>query len=154
MCDLDHFKRLNDTLGHVRGDAALRSTADVLRHSVRKSDTVCRYGGEEFLVVLPDTTPDEATVLAARMFTAVQARGETLGLPITISIGLTCCRPGDTLETILMRADHALYASKGHGRNRFSADIEADEVAETVTAGPTITPDEPDKPGLTPPEAS
>lgn len=154
MCDLDHFKRLNDTLGHVRGDAALRSTADVLRHSVRKSDTVCRYGGEEFLVVLPDTTPDEATVLAARMFTAVQARGETLGLPITISIGLTCCRPGDTLETILMRADHALYASKGHGRNRFSADIEADEVAETVTAGPAITPDEPDKPGLTPPEAS
>lgn len=154
MCDLDHFKRLNDTLGHVRGDAALRSTADVLRHSVRKSDTVCRYGGEEFLVVLPDTTPDEATVLATRMFTAVQARGESLGLPITISIGLTCHRKGDTLESILMRADHALYASKGYGRNRFSADVDADEVGEAVTASSTTTPGKPDVPGPTRPEAS
>jgi diguanylate cyclase (GGDEF)-like protein len=124
MCDLDHFKRLNDTLGHVRGDAALRSAADVLRHSVRKADTVCRYGGEEFLVVLPDTTPDEATVLAARMFTSVHARGEELGLPVTISIGLTSHRPGDTVESILLRADHALYASKDYGRNRFSADVD------------------------------
>lgn len=127
MCDLDHFKRLNDTLGHVSGDAALRATADVLRHSVRKSDTVCRYGGEEFLVVLPDTTPDDATVLAARMFTAVHARGEELGLPITISIGLTSHRAGDTMEAMLIRADHALYASKGHGRNRFSADVDVDD---------------------------
>jgi diguanylate cyclase (GGDEF)-like protein len=127
MCDLDHFKRLNDTLGHVQGDAALRATADVLRHTVRKSDTVCRYGGEEFLVVLPDTTPDEATVLATRMFTAVHARGEELGLPMTISIGLTSHRFGDSVESILMRADRALYASKGYGRNRFSADVEADD---------------------------
>jgi len=158
MCDLDHFKRLNDTLGHVRGDAALRSTADVLRTTVRKSDTVCRYGGEEFLVVLPDTTPDEATVLAARMFTAVQARGESLGLPITISIGLTSFRKGDTLESMLMRADHALYASKDYGRNRFSADIEDDEVTERApqdrptaadsgTSAPQDRPDDrPDSP--------
>jgi diguanylate cyclase (GGDEF)-like protein len=127
MCDLDHFKRLNDTLGHVCGDAALRATADVLRHSVRKTDTVCRYGGEEFLVVLTDTTPDEATVLAARMFTAVHARGEELGLPITISIGLTSHRVGDTMESVLNRADHALYASKGYGRNRFSVDVDDDD---------------------------
>lgn len=127
MCDLDHFKRLNDTLGHVQGDTALRATAEVLRQTVRKVDTVCRYGGEEFLIVLPDTTPDEATVLAARMFTAVQARGEQIGLPITVSIGLTSHRPGDTAESILVRADHALYASKGAGRNRFSVDIDADE---------------------------
>jgi len=127
MCDLDHFKRLNDTLGHVQGDAALRATADVLRHAVRKADTVCRYGGEEFLVVLPDTTPDEATVLATRMFTAVHARGEELGLPMTISIGLTSYRFADTVESMLIRADRALYASKGYGRNRFSADVEADD---------------------------
>ncbi len=124
MCDLDHFKRLNDAYGHVCGDSALRATADVLRQSVRKTDTVCRYGGEEFLIVLPDTTPDEATVLAARMFTAVHARGEELNLPITISIGLTSHRKGDTMESILIRADHALYASKGYGRNRFSADVD------------------------------
>ena len=127
MCDLDHFKRLNDTLGHLQGDAALQATADVLRHTVRKSDTVCRYGGEEFLVVLPDTTPDEATVLATRMFTAVHARGEELGLPMTISIGLTSHRRRDTVESLLNRADRALYASKGYGRNRFSADVDAAE---------------------------
>ncbi len=141
MCDLDHFKRLNDTLGHVSGDAALRATADVLRHSVRKADTVCRYGGEEFLVVLPDTTPDEATVLATRMFTAVHARGEELGLPVTISIGLTSLREGDTMESVLIRADHALYASKGYGRNRFSADIEEDEAAPSQ--GPPTNPNAP-----------
>ena len=154
MCDLDHFKRLNDTLGHIRGDAALRATADVLRHSVRKSDTVCRYGGEEFLVVLPDTTPDQAALLAARMFTAVQARGESLGLPTTISIGLTCYRPEDTLESILIRADHALYASKGYGRNRFSADIDGDEIIETSDPAPPDgpgTPSEPDLPSSSPP---
>jgi diguanylate cyclase (GGDEF)-like protein len=127
MCDLDHFKQLNDTLGHLQGDVALRATADVLRQTLRKSDTICRYGGEEFLVVLADTTADEATVLATRLFTAIAGRGEQLGLPLTVSIGLTTYRPGDSVEAILHRADHALYASKGHGRNRFSADVDAEE---------------------------
>ena len=125
MCDLDHFKQLNDTLGHLQGDSALRATADVLRQTLRKSDVICRYGGEEFLVVLADTTPDEATVMATRLFTAIAARGEQLGLPLTVSIGLTAFRPDDTVEAMLQRADRALYASKGSGRNRFSADIEA-----------------------------
>ncbi len=139
MCDLDHFKRLNDKLGHVKGDAALRETADVLRHAVRKADTVCRYGGEEFLVVLPDTNPAEATLLATRMFTAVHERGEELGLPITISIGVTSYRFGDTMESILNRADRALYASKGYGRNRFSADIET-EPFDVEPETPSSTP--------------
>lgn len=124
MCDLDHFKQLNDTHGHLQGDHALRATSDVLRSTLRKGDTICRLGGEEFLVVLPDTPPSDATVLAARLFTAVQRRGEELGLPITVSIGLTAFRLGDTVEAILHRADKALYASKGHGRNRFSVDLE------------------------------
>lgn len=129
MCDLDHFKQLNDAHGHLQGDLALRATAEVLRQTLRRSDTICRYGGEEFLVVLPDTTPDEATVLATRLFTAVQTRGEDLGLPVTISIGLTNYRAGDDVESILQRADHALYASKDYGRNRFSVDVEGpDEV--------------------------
>jgi len=127
MCDLDHFKQLNDTHGHLQGDAALRATADVLRTMVRRNDTVCRYGGEEFLVMLPDTTPDEATVLATRMFTAVHARGETLELPLSVSIGLTCHRFGDSVESMLLRADRALYASKDYGRNRFSADVDYED---------------------------
>ncbi len=131
MCDLDHFKQLNDSLGHLQGDVALRLTADVLQQTLRKSDTICRYGGEEFLVVLPDTTPDDATVLATRLFTAVHARGLDVGLPITISVGLTAYRPGDTVEAVLQRADRALYASKGSGRNRFSADVEGFDEAET-----------------------
>lgn len=131
MCDMDHFKKLNDTLGHSAGDRALRAAADVLQKTVRKGDTVCRYGGEEFLVVLPDTHPDDATVLATRLFTAMQARGEELGLPLTVSVGLTAFRPGDTAERMLLRADHALYASKDMGRNRFSADIEAGDDAPT-----------------------
>lgn len=132
MCDLDHFKQLNDALGHLQGDHALRATADVLRQTLRKGDTICRHGGEEFLVVLPDTSPADASVLAARLFTAVQSRGEELGLPITISVGLTAYRPGDTVEAILQRADHALYASKGYGRNRFSVDLEPGEEPITV----------------------
>lgn len=127
MCDLDHFKHLNDSFGHLQGDQALRQTAQVLRQTLRRTDVICRFGGEEFLVVLPDTTAEDATVLAARLFTAVEARGLELALPITISIGLTTLRADDSVESLLHRADQALYASKGQGRNRFSADAEEPE---------------------------
>lgn len=126
MCDLDNFKQLNDQHGHLQGDQALRATADVLRRTLRKTDTICRYGGEEFMVVLPDTAPSDAAVLATRLFVAVEARGTDLHLPVTVSIGLTTLRPDDTAETLLSRADQALYASKSTGRNRFSADVETD----------------------------
>lgn len=127
MCDLDHFKHLNDSFGHLQGDQALRHTAQVLRQTLRRTDVICRFGGEEFLVLLPDTTAQDATVLAARLFTAIEARGLELALPITVSIGLTTLRPDDTVESLLQRADQALYASKGQGRNRFSADADEPE---------------------------
>lgn len=126
MLDLDNFKKLNDTHGHLMGDQALRATSEVLRKTVRRTDTLCRYGGEEFLVVLPDTTPEDATILAARLFTAVEARGYEIGLPTTVSIGLASLRPGDTVESVLARADQALYASKQTGRNRFSVDVDTE----------------------------
>ncbi len=120
MIDLDQFKKLNDTYGHVQGDQALRATADVLRKTLRRSDTICRYGGEEFMVVLPETSAEESAVLAARLFTAVEARGHEEKLPITVSIGLASVRQEDSAESLLNRADRALYASKAGGRNRFS----------------------------------
>ncbi|MHC5072949.1 MAG: GGDEF domain-containing protein [Planctomycetota bacterium] len=123
MMDLDDFKQLNDQHGHLAGDQALRITAEVLRKTLRKTDTVCRYGGEEFLMVLPDTTIEQASVLATRIFTAVEAAGKKHELPLTGSIGLTEIHyVKDSLTTVLARADRALYASKSRGRNRFSVD--------------------------------
>jgi diguanylate cyclase (GGDEF)-like protein len=124
MLDLDDFKQLNDRLGHLVGDQALRIAASVLRRTVRSSDTVCRYGGEEFLAILPQTSTDEATILATRLFTAVADAGSQAQLPLTVSIGLSSLRPGDSLDSLVARADHALYVSKSRGRNRFSVDTE------------------------------
>ena len=123
MLDLDDFKILNDNFGHLRGDAALRVSADVLRRTLRKQDTVCRYGGEEFMVVLPETSVEQASIIAARIFTQVERTGLEQAMPLTVSIGLTeVDAKNDSVESILARADHALYASKARGRNRFSVD--------------------------------
>ena len=123
MLDLDDFKSLNDTRGHLEGDRALRETGIVLRKTLRRSDIVCRYGGEEFMVVLPETSLEEASVTATRIFTAIEETGEALGLPLTISIGLAAAKlESDHVESLLSRADRALYASKSRGRNRFSVD--------------------------------
>ncbi len=134
LCDLDHFKRLNDQFGHLVGDFALRSVAEVLRQTVRRSDVLCRFGGEEFLIVLPDTPPEDAAVLATRIFTQIAQRGDELRLPLTVSIGLTMVREADTPDTLIERADHALYASKGTGRNRFSVDLEGHAPIERLPA--------------------
>lgn len=142
LCDLDYFKQLNDSFGHLQGDYALRVTADVLRQTLRRSDSISRFGGEEFLVVLPDTTPADATVLAVRLHTAIEDRGQHVGLPLTISIGLASSRFADTWETLLHRADKALYASKDRGRNRFAADT-TDELdpPQPVAASPNSIPE-------------
>ncbi|MFM1871305.1 MAG: hypothetical protein RL398_727, partial [Planctomycetota bacterium] len=75
LCDLDHFKKLNDRFGHLVGDHALRTVADLLKKCIRKTDSVARFGGEEFLVLLPETPPEDAAVLAARIFTEVESTG-------------------------------------------------------------------------------
>ena len=123
MLDVDQFKRLNDTYGHVAGDRVLRSVADVIRRTFRQSDIVCRYGGEEFLVVQPDTDVTEAATAAARVFKEVEAASAEIGIPVTVSVGATYVDPAvDSPENAIHRADRALYASKGMGRNRFSVD--------------------------------
>ena len=122
MLDLDHFKQTNDTYGHLTGDRVLAKTGQVLRQTVRTTDLAARYGGEEFLVLQFDTTIEEASIVAARIFKAIQDAGDELGVPITASIGLTALRVDDSIESLLRRADQALYASKQQGRNRFSVD--------------------------------
>ncbi len=119
--DIDHFKRINDLHGHAVGDGALRAIAQVLRDGVREVDHVARWGGEEFLVLLPGTELDEAQQVADRLRRAVQALVEVEGrrqIGLSITLGLAELRPGESIEQALMRADRALYEGKQAGRNR------------------------------------
>jgi diguanylate cyclase (GGDEF)-like protein len=124
MLDVDHFKRVNDTHGHAAGDEALRQVARVMRQCLRRSDHVARWGGEEFLVVLPEAAPDEALALAERLRIAVASNAFRIpeiarDLSVTVSIGLASAATQDTaLEEIIARADRALYRAKHEGRNR------------------------------------
>jgi diguanylate cyclase len=118
LCDVDHFKQINDDLGHGMGDTALAGVARLLRENVRASDVVGRWGGEEFIVVMHMTTLEDATVVADRVC-AVIAAARVLGeRRVTVSIGLAMYRPDDTFDTLLQRADAALYRAKGAGRNQ------------------------------------
>lgn len=130
FCDIDHFKRLNDTYGHAAGDEVLVEFANRMRRSLRHFDMIARIGGEEFVVVMPDTGLDVALKVAERLrarmeddpFT-VTAAGE---LPVTISIGVSVSEPGEVLGTdLLRRADEAMYRAKQAGRNRVEASMPA-----------------------------
>jgi diguanylate cyclase (GGDEF)-like protein len=118
--DLDHFKQINDTFGHERGDEALAAVAEVMRETLRESDFVGRYGGEEFLLLLPDTDATAAHATAAAVRTAI-TRLSLPGLdrPITASVGIAIL-PTDSIdtETLVRSADRALYAAKSNGRDR------------------------------------
>lgn len=126
IADMDHFKSVNDTYGHDAGDAVLKELANRMRGSVRGVDLVCRFGGEEFVVILPDTELDTAGVVAERIRNRVAAEPFRLPdgqmLERTVSVGIGALQmPGDTVETILKRADAALYDAKASGRNRVVA---------------------------------
>lgn len=119
MLDLDHFKKVNDSLGHAAGDELLRSVAALCAVSLRKEDVLARYGGEEFVVIAPLTKLHEAGLLAQRMRSAIEeARFEILGGgTMTVSIGVAGAREG-SLEALLKNADAALYQAKVSGRNQ------------------------------------
>jgi two-component system cell cycle response regulator len=126
MFDVDHFKQVNDQYGHPGGDDALRQLADRALRGVRSIDLVARLGGEEFVVVMPDTNLAAAVTVAERLRQSVasepfviHATGEKR--PITISIGVAVARVGDTVDSILQRADDALYQAKNAGRNKVVA---------------------------------
>lgn len=119
--DLDYFKRVNDELGHAAGDEVLKHFADVAAQTIRRADVLGRSGGEEFLVMLPDTNLAEAKLLAERLRRAVVERPANVGdqaVPFTISIGLATLAPDDlSIDAALARADRALYDAKRSGRN-------------------------------------
>ncbi len=122
FADIDHFKAVNDRYGHEVGDRMLKVIAGTLAASLRASDTVCRYGGEEFLVILPHTGPTELANTCQRLLSLVRASGLDLegqrSVSVTISIGATIASPGDSHLDLLHRADELLYTSKRSGRDR------------------------------------
>jgi diguanylate cyclase (GGDEF)-like protein len=118
LLDIDHFKAVNDTHGHVAGDEVLRQVAKAIASSVRETDLVARWGGEEFLVVLPETAYTGALICAEKIRLKVAAVGEQVGFPVTISGGAYQPGPGESISDLLTRADARLYEAKRTGRNR------------------------------------
>ncbi len=122
LTDIDHFKRVNDVHGHLAGDEVLRVVAQRLQNSLRDCDILGRYGGEEFLIVLPDTGNEGAHILAERLRQAINAEPITVGdisLPVAISLGVTELRADSgNYEQLISESDQALYQSKDAGRNQ------------------------------------
>jgi diguanylate cyclase (GGDEF)-like protein len=121
LLDLDHFKALNDTYGHLAGDQVLIGFARDLESCLRHSDIVCRWGGEEFIVLLKDTDGKTGLMIAEKIRQHVEQQRYAYNdkaLQLTVSIGLTTLQADDTLHSLLSRADHAMYRAKQTGRNR------------------------------------
>lgn len=121
LLDVDHFKSINDSFGHDIGDAVLRAVARAIKDSVRRSDILFRYGGEEFVIVLANTSRDGAANLAERVRVMVETSFRALrgsDLCVTLSLGVAMMLPGETHLDLLRRADHAMYQAKHGGRNR------------------------------------
>jgi len=117
LLDMDHFKKINDTHGHVTGDKVLQLLSSILKDHTRKTDTTSRWGGEEFLIICPDTKIEGASRLAETIRTTVESSDFGLSTPITCSFGVTQSRPDEKTNQLLVRVDKALYQAKHQGRN-------------------------------------
>ena len=140
MTDIDHFKKFNDTYGHQTGDQVLRLVALAVKQNVKGQDVACRYGGEEFVVILPRTNLRQAYVVAEHIRQAViskelvkRSTGENLGR-ITISIGVAAWRAGDNPQAVIERADSCMYAAKRGGRNLVKTESDPDVKFDTRVA--------------------
>jgi diguanylate cyclase (GGDEF)-like protein len=121
LIDIDHFKSFNDRYGHSFGDQVLKSVARTVRESVRASDMIFRYGGEEFVIVLSNTEIAGAALLAERIRRAIENMGlsiESQCVRVTASLGVTTLNPGASARDLLVNADRAMYQAKHDGRNR------------------------------------
>lgn len=122
LLDIDHFKALNDAHGHGAGDRALVEFVRCVRAAVRRTDSVVRWGGEEFIVLAPDTPLHEAVKLAEKLRECVERAVAVGATPVTVSIGVAEYQPGEGFEQWVGRADRVLYAAKSEGRNQVVAD--------------------------------
>ncbi len=118
MIDIDHFKQINDTYGHSKGDEVLAKIAQIIRKQIREFDLAFRYGGEEFLITLPGTPLNKAVKIAERIRESIKNTNFGIRKKVTVSCGITEFQAGDTLKEFIKRADKALYKAKGKGRDR------------------------------------
>lgn len=118
MFDIDHFKKINDTYGHLTGDHVLSQLASLLSHEIPQEATLARYGGEEFMVIFPNTNREEAIQFGHMLNQKVATHTWETIEHLTISVGITTMHQDDTMESFIERSDYALYASKENGRNR------------------------------------
>jgi len=125
VVDLDHFKRINDRFGHSMGDRVLQKTTEVMEKAIRGSDMLFRYGGEEFVILLSDTTLDGAKLLAERLRESIAAidRIDGIEVPVSASLGIAELNADDDEGSLFDRADSALYLAKKKGRNRVRAAV-------------------------------
>jgi len=128
IADVDYFKRVNDQHGHATGDKVLRAVGDVLRESSRKGDLAARFGGEEFVLLLPNCSAEDALVKAEKIRKECEHL-DAEGVRLTVSIGVACFDPGDpeSLDSLFSRADKALYDAKRQGRNRVAMRVRRSE---------------------------
>ena len=149
LADLDHFKLLNDTYGHEAGDRALRKFSNLLEAALRDTDLCGRFGGEEFLIVFPDTPPAAAVEVLDRFRARLATTADESGLPgFTASFGIVSSHTDPSLERLLRIADTALYRAKHEGRNRAVVANDDDIARSDTDVHPGISPssDEPSEP--------
>ncbi|HJV27973.1 MAG TPA: biofilm regulation diguanylate cyclase SiaD [Aromatoleum sp.] len=138
LVDIDHFKSINDSWGHEVGDQALAAVAARLAASIREYDMCARWGGEEFLVLLPETVASALPDSAERLRACIAADPFVIGdrqRTITVSLGVGCLQPGEDLTAFMKRVDDALYRAKHKGRNRFELSAPAAEFDNPPAAG-------------------
>jgi diguanylate cyclase (GGDEF)-like protein len=122
LFDLDHFKIVNDTYGHLSGDYVLKTVIRIIQDHIRKTDSLGRWGGEEFMLLAPETCMEQAAELAEKIRQHVELFTYKDVGTVTISCGLAELKVGDTIDSLIKRADDALYKAKRKGRNRVEAD--------------------------------
>ena len=118
MFDIDHFKAVNDTYGHDVGDYVLKTTVDIIKKDIRRTDVFVRYGGEEFIIMQPETAIEGAKLCAENTRATIEQNNFDKVKKITISVGVTMFKENDTIDSITKRVDEALYRAKDNGRNR------------------------------------